>query len=158
MFQKLIRERPAIQEYWKDLLEKGLIGTEKGSISLMRRPCGDRTLIVRDIENDILFHTVNERLDVTRAASTAPNKYSFRVSKMGHLDPDDLDPAFDKYEGFETALRDLYHAVDVITEDYSRTTPPERRVRSWLKLPGNRWFLVGTALYALLTLTALFAK
>ena len=158
MFQKLIRERPAIQEYWKDLLEKGLIGTEKGSIELIRRPCGDRTLIVRDIENDILFHTVTGRLDVTRAASTVPNKYSFRVSKMGHLDPDDLDPAFDKYEGFETALRDLYHAVDVITEDYARTTPPERRVRSWLKFPGNRWFLAGTALYTILTLLALFAR
>ena len=158
MFQKLIRERPAIQEYWKDLLEKGLIGTEKGSIELLRRPCGDRTLIVRDIENDILFHTVNGRLDVTRAASTVPNKYSFRVSKMGHLDPDDLDPAFDKYEGFETALRDLYRAVDVITEDYARTTPPERRVRSWLKFPGNRWFLAGTALYTILTLLALFAR
>ena len=75
MFQKLIRERPAIQEYWKDLLEKGLIGTEKGSIELIRRPCGDRTLIVRDIENDILFHTVTGRLDVARAASTVPNKY-----------------------------------------------------------------------------------
>lgn len=158
MFQKLIRERPAIQEYWKDLLEKGIITTPKGSISLMRRPCGDRTLIVRDVENDILFHTVTGRLDVTRAVSTTPNKYSFRVSKMGHLDPDDLDSAFDKYEGFENSLRDLYRAVDAIIGEYAESRPPERRMRVWMKSTSNRLFLLGAVLYVALTLTALFAR
>lgn len=157
MFQKLIRERPAIQEYWKDLLEKGSIGTEKGSITLRLRHCGDRSFVVRDIENDILFHTTSGRLDVTRAISTTPNKYSFRVSKMGDLDPDDLDPAFDKFEGFEIAIRDLYRAVDSITEEYGKTTPPERRVRSWLKQAGNSSFLLATVGYILLTLIVIFA-
>lgn len=158
MFQKLIRERAALQEYWKDLLEKGVINTPKGSISLMRRPCGDRTLIIRDVEHDILFHTVAGRLDVTRAASTTPNKYSFRVSKMGNLDPDDLDPAFDKYEGFENSLRDLYRAVDAITEEYAQTRPPERRLRVWLRKGGNKLFLLGAIIYSALTITALFAR
>ncbi|QGZ16198.1 hypothetical protein Hena1_00220 [Erwinia phage Hena1] len=158
MFQKLVRERPALQEYWKELLEKGAIGTAKGNIELLRRPCGDRTLIVRDFENDILFHSITGRLDVTRAASTVPNKYSFRVRKMGDLDPDDLDPAFDKYEGFETALRDLYRAVDTIIEEHVKESPPEQRVERWLRSSGNRLFLIGATAYAILTLTALFIR
>lgn len=158
MFQKLVRERPALQEHWKQLLEKGEIETTKGSISLMRRPCGERTLIVRDFENDILFHTITGRLDVTRAASTVPNKYSFRVRKMGDLDPDDLDPAFDKYEGFETALRDLYRAVDTIIEEHEKGGPPEERMVRWLSSSGNRLFLFGTTAYAILTLLVLLAK
>lgn len=158
MFQKLVRERPALQEHWKELLEKGEIETAKGSISLKRRPCGDRTLIVRDFENDILFHTITARLDVSRAASTAPNKFSFRVRKMGDLDPDDLDPAFDKYEGFETALRDLYRAVDKIIEEHEKESPPEERVARWLSSSGNSLFLLGTTAYAILTLIALLSR
>lgn len=158
MFQKLVRERPALQEYWKDLLEKGVIETPKGSIALRRKACGDRTIVVKDVVNDILFHIVVGRLDITRAASTSPNKYSFRVSKMGDLDPDDLDPAFNKFEGFEIALRDLYRAVDTITEEYAKTTPPERRVKNWLKNTNNKLFLVASSLYAVLTLLALFTK
>lgn len=158
MFQKLIRERPALQEYWGELLDNGIIATKKGNIELLSRPCGDRTLIIRDYENDILFHSITGRLDVTRAASTAPNKYSFKVRNMGDLDPDDLDPAFDKYEGFETALRDLYRAVDTIIEERVKESPAEQRVGRWLSSGANRLFLIGATAYAILTLAALFAR
>lgn len=156
MFQKLIQERPALIEYWEDLLRNGAINTSKGSISLLKRPCGDKTLIVRDTVNDILFHTITGRLDVTRAASTVPNKYSFRVSKMNDLDPTDLDPAFDKYEGFENALRDLYRSVDAIIETYEQESAKQNRVRKWMRNRSNRMFLYGSVLYVVLTAVILF--
>lgn len=156
MFQKLIQERPALIEYWGDLLKNGAINTSKGSISLLERPCGDKTLIVRDTVNDILFHTVTGRLDITRAVSTVPNKYSFRVSKMEDLDPEDLDIAFDRYEGFESSLRDLYRSVDAITEAYEHESKKRNLVRKWIMNRGNRLFLYGSVVYILMTAAILF--
>lgn len=158
MFQKLVRERPAMQGHWKQLLEEGCITTNKGSIKLIRRPSGDRTLLVKAVDSDLHFHITSGRLEITRGdGSDNPTKLSFRVSQLGSLDIEDLDPAFDKVEGFELAIHDLYKTVDGILEEYERHQPPIVQAKGWLSRNSNRIFLLALIVYISLTVIALFA-
>lgn len=158
MFQKLVREHPTLQEHWQTLLEKGFIENSKGCIALVRKYAADeRVLIIRDAKNSILYTIRVGRLEVTRGVDTQnPAQYTFRVGDMGKLDPDHLEEAFDEYEGFETAIRDLYRTIDKIINEYKKSLGWGYRIKDWFRNPPNKVFFAVFVIYAIISMVVYF--
>lgn len=154
MFQKLVREHPTLQEHWKTLLEKGVIQNSKGSISLLRKYAADeRVLTIKDAENSILYTVRTGRLEVVRDADTdVPSEYTFRVGDMGKLDPENLEEAFNEYEGFEIAIRDLYNTIDKIIDEYKKDLGWFYRVKDWFRSRLNKIFFAIFVAYAIISM------
>lgn len=160
MFQKLVREHPTLQEHWQTLLEKGFIENSKGCIALVRKYAADeRVLIIRDARNSILYTIRVGRLEVTRGVDTqTPSNYTFRVGDMGKLDPENLEDAFEEYEGFESAIRDLYRIIDRIIKEHKKSLGWKYRIKDWLGSKINRTFLLIGIVYLLLTIFTYMGK
>ncbi|HDR2377137.1 TPA: hypothetical protein QCH88_004384 [Enterobacter asburiae] len=160
MFQKLVREHPTLQEHWQTLLEKGFIENSKGCIAIVRKYAADeRVLIIRDAKNSILYTIRVGRLEVTRGVDTqTPSHYTFRVGDMGKLDPENLEEAYDEYEGFESAIRDLYRIIDRIIKEHKKSLGWKYRVKDWLKSPYNKIFISVALVYFVLTILILVGK
>ncbi|UGV21668.1 hypothetical protein EspYZU15_155 [Cronobacter phage EspYZU15] len=158
MFQKLVREHPTLQEHWQTLLEKGFIENSKGCIALVRKYAADeRVLIIRDVKNSILYTIRVGRLEVTRGVDTQnPMTYTFRVGDMGKLDPEDLEEAFDQYEGFETSIRDMYRTIDIIINEHKKSLGLVYRIKDWFRNTPNKIFFAVFIIYAIISVVVYF--
>lgn len=158
MFQKLVREHPTLQDHWQDLLKKGYIENSKGSITLVRKYASDENvLIIKDAKNSILYTVKVGRLEVTRdPGSTNPNQYTFKVGDMAKLDNENLTEAFNEYEGFELALRDLYKTIDHIIEEHDQNKGLFYKFKKWFSVKNNRIFFIVALIYGILTAVVVF--
>lgn len=158
MFQKLVREHPTLQEHWQTLLEKGYIENSKGCIALVRKYAAEeRVLIIRDASSSILYTIRVGKLEVTRGVDTQnPMTYTFRVSEMGKLDTENLEKAFDTYEGFETTIRDLYRTIDKVIDQHKRSLGWLYRVKDWFRSNTNKVFFGIFVAYAIISLVVYF--
>uniref|UniRef100_A0AAU8GFE6 Virion structural protein n=1 Tax=Salmonella phage vB_SEnST11_KE22 TaxID=3161173 RepID=A0AAU8GFE6_9CAUD len=158
MFQKLVREHPTLQEHWHTLLEKGFIENSKGCIALVRKYAADeRVLIIRDAKNSILYTIRVGRLEVTRGVdSQNPMTYTFRVGDMGKLDTTDLEEAFDHYEGFESAIRDLYRTIDRVINEHKKSLGWGYRIKDWFRNPPNKIFFAVFIIYTIISILVYF--
>ncbi len=158
MFQKLVREHPTLQEHWKTLLEKGFIENSKGCIALVRKYAAEeRVLIIRDAGSNILYTIRVGKLEVTRGVDNQnPMNYTFRVGDMGKLDAENLDEAFDEYEGFENSIRDLYRSIDKIIEEYKKSLGLWYRIKNWFRNRMNKIFFIVFVVYAIISILVYF--
>lgn len=153
MFQKIVREHPTLQEHWQTLLVKGYIENSKGCIALVRKYAADeKVLIIRDAGSGLLYTIRTGKLEVTRGIDTQkPTTYTFRVGKMGKLDPLDLEQAFEEYEGFESSIRDLYKTIDKIIDEHKKTLGWLYQVKDWFRSKTNRIFFALFLGYGIMT-------
>lgn len=158
MFQKLVREHPTLQEHWQTLLEKGFIENSKGCIALVRKYAAEeQVLIIRDAKSSILYSVRVGRLEVTRGVdSVNPITYTFRVGDMGKLDADNIEEAFDEYEGFESSIRDLYRTIDKIISEHKKSLGMVYRIKDWFKNSANKIFFTIFVVYAIISFAVYF--
>lgn len=158
MFQKLAREHPTLKNHWYELLEKGCIENSRGKISLTRKYAKDENvLVIEDVVNDITYSIRIGKLVIIRGVSShSPSSYTFLVGNMGKLDLDDMHDAFDCYEGFENAVRDLYRSISAIVKEHQKSKSLMFRANEWFKCKINKFFFLLTVVYTIITILLMY--